>query len=136
MSDIDTLARTIFGEARGEPYIGKVAVANVIINRAAIGTGHPHFGDGTIASACLVPWQFSCWNANDPNREVILAATDSDPIYADCLDIATTACAKQLDDVTGKATFYYAKNSLTPDWAIDKIPCASIGNHLFFTDIA
>lgn len=32
-SDIEIMARTIHGEARGEPYIGQVAVGSVIINR-------------------------------------------------------------------------------------------------------
>ncbi len=136
MSDIDTLARTLYGEARGEPYLGKVAVANVVYNRASIGLRHPHFGEGTIASACLAPWQFSCWNSNDPNREVILAVTDVDPIYADCLDIAATACAGQLDDVTDGATYYFAKGSPEPAWAVDKSPCAKVGKHLFYKDIA
>ena len=35
--EIDTLARTIWGEARGEGSAGMQAVANVVMNRAAIG---------------------------------------------------------------------------------------------------
>ena len=31
--DVDILARTIYGEARGESEIGKRAVASVILNR-------------------------------------------------------------------------------------------------------
>lgn len=31
--DIDTLARTVWGEARGESLLGKEAVACVILNR-------------------------------------------------------------------------------------------------------
>ena len=37
MSAVDTLARTLFGEARGEATEGKAAVANVILNRASKG---------------------------------------------------------------------------------------------------
>ena len=136
MSDIDVLARTIFGEARGETYTGKIAIANVVLNRAALAMKHPHFGDGTITGACMVPWQFSCWNANDPNCQVINDVTDTDPIFADCLDIAELACNHKLDDMTGNATYYYAKGSPEPTWAVDKTPCAIIGNHLFFKDIA
>ena len=67
-TNIDTLARTIFGEARGEPYLGKVAVANVVMNRVALADQHPPFGLGSAAYRMYErAWQFSCWNpANDP----------------------------------------------------------------------
>lgn len=61
--DIDILARTIYGEARGEPWEGKIAVAWVVRNRAERGGW---WGD-TIREVCLKPWQFSCWNETDPN---------------------------------------------------------------------
>ena len=32
-SDVNLLARCIYGEARGEPYIGQVAIGAVILNR-------------------------------------------------------------------------------------------------------
>ena len=56
-------------------------VASVIMNRCAIAKAylakhdkpHPLFGDGSPSSACLAPYQFSCWNPNDPNRSVIEA---------------------------------------------------------------
>ena len=69
--DIDTVARTIWGEARGEPIEGQQAVASVIGNRANIaaaweahhGVPHPLYGDGHLASACLAhhggAYQFS-----------------------------------------------------------------------------
>lgn len=52
--DIDVVAWTLFGEARGEGRQGMVAVACVIVNRAMIaadyvdahGDPHPLFGDG------------------------------------------------------------------------------------------
>ena len=97
-NDIDTLARTLYGEARGESHTGKIAVANVVMNRVALASKHPHFGDGTAAGACKAPWQFSCWNAADPNSQIINDVDDNDPVFADCLDIAQTACDGQLDE--------------------------------------
>jgi len=38
-SDLELLARCVYGEARGEPYVGKVAVAAVVLNRVR----HPSF---------------------------------------------------------------------------------------------
>lgn len=35
MKDVDVLARTIFGEARGETVSGMEAVASVVMNRLA-----------------------------------------------------------------------------------------------------
>ena len=44
--DLDTAARTVYGEARGESFEGKVAVAHSIINRSAVG--------GWMASYCQI----------------------------------------------------------------------------------
>ncbi len=49
------MARVIYGEAAGEPYIGKVAVGAVVLNRVR----SPLFPD-TIAEVIYEPWQFSC----------------------------------------------------------------------------
>lgn len=57
--DIDILARTIYGEARGEKTAGKKAVACVIMNRYK---AKKWFSGKTIAETCQKPWQFSCWN--------------------------------------------------------------------------
>ena len=66
LTDIDTLARTLFGEARGELYGGRVAVANVIINRAA---SQVTWWGNTVEEVCRKPKQFSCWDLkfNKPN---------------------------------------------------------------------
>ena len=52
--DLLTMARTLWGEARGEPDSGKIAVAWVIRNRA-------EKSGKSIADVCLQPHQFSCW---------------------------------------------------------------------------
>lgn len=136
VAEVDIVARTLFGEARGEMRQGQQAVANVIMNRAKIGYAHPHFGDGTPSTACLAHMQFSCWNENDPNRAIILDVDDSNPIFSQCLQIATEAVAGSLEDITDNATYYYVKGSPEPAWAVDKEPCAIIGRHLFYKDIA
>lgn len=135
MTDVNTLACTLYGEARGEGYDGQVAVANVVMNRVALAAVHAHFGNGDVTSCCLAPWQFSCWNANDPNLKVIQSVDATDPIFAQCLTIAGQAIANTLADTTNGATFYYAKGSPVPAWARGRSPCADIGRHLFFTNI-
>ena len=143
--DIDVVARTLYGEARGEGKQGMIAVACVIVTRAMIaadyydthGAAHPLFGDGSLASACKAPLQFSCWNQNDPNLRTIEQVTPADPIFLMAEDIATEAENDQLDDITNNATHYYDKRTAEPPrWADGKTPCYAYGHHLFFNDIA
>ena len=72
--DIDILARTIYGEARGETDEGKRAVGLCILNRYR---SNKWFAGNTIAETCQKPWQFSCWNKKDPNCEKITMATEA-----------------------------------------------------------
>jgi len=134
--NIDTLARTIYGEARGESEEGKQAIANVVLNRVALADAHPHFGLGTAASACKAPFQFTCWNKNDPNCQVISNVTDEDPVFAECLQIASDALDGYLQDLTNGATYYYVTGSVEPAWAYQHEPCAIIGRHQFYKNIA
>ena len=131
----DILARTLFGEARGEPVRGQEAVAAVVLNRVrrARHRGGWWWG-GTVAEVCLKPFQFSCWNATDPNRPKILAATAADPVFAACLRIARRALAGALADPTGGATHYHAAGR-TPLWAVGREPSAVIGGHIFYNDV-
>ena len=77
--DTDILARTIYGEARGESISGQEAIASVILNRVAFAKRRGRYWWGnTIAGVCLAPWQFSCWNENDLNRKIIERADDAD----------------------------------------------------------
>lgn len=54
--DVDIIARTIMGEARGESGQGKAAVGHVIVNR----TKADKWYSGTIFEVCRKPFQFSC----------------------------------------------------------------------------
>jgi len=67
-ADVDAAFRTLYGEVRGEPPEGQVAVMFTLINRAKLARVRPSrmFGDGTIRGACMAPAQFSCWPGNPP----------------------------------------------------------------------
>lgn len=127
---IDVLARTLYGEARGENVRGMEAVAAVVMNRVARGG----WWGRTVETVCLKPWQFSCWNANDPNRQRVLEVTDADPAFRSCLRIARRAVAGALEDPTKGATHYHAIGML-PRWAEGHQPSARIGNHVFYNDV-
>ena len=138
--DIDTLARTLYGEARGESIDGMTAVAHVVLNRVAKPgwwTRNKDDGipDDTIAAACRHPWQFSAWNENDPNRQKIEAVTLDDRTFQRCYAVALAVITglPGFADPTDGATHYHT-TGVAPDWA-EGHQFLSIGNHRFYTDI-
>lgn len=132
---VDILARTLYGEARGETVRGKEAVAAVVINRVrrARAAGGYWWGD-SVAAVCLKRWQFSCWNEGDPNRKKIEAVTADNKVFASCLRIARRAVAGVLADPTGGATHYHT-DVVRPPWARGRAPSAVIGAHLFYANV-
>jgi len=118
----EIVAITILAEARGEGKSGMYAVACVISQRAKE-------RKKSAAQVCLQPWQFSCWNKNDPQRPHLkkLLRHELAP-YAMML-------AKNIDNVDCKFVQYanhYHTKRVKPYWSKGKRPVATIGNHLFF----
>lgn len=133
---IEVLARTIYGEARGEPVRGKEAVAAVVINRLrhARRLGGRFWWGNDVTAICRRPWQFSCWNEGDPNRAKVEAVTAKNKVFQTCMRIARRAVAGTLEDPTGGATHYHHHDA-RPPWARRRAPSAEIGNHLFYNDV-
>lgn len=130
--EIDTLARTIFGEARGEPVAGMEAVANVVQNRVKIAQKKGRYWWGNnIIGVCQKPYQFSCWNKNDPSYKRLLEVTDKNIHFATCLRIARRAVINALPDRTNGATHYHA-DYIMPYWAKGEQPVKMIGAHIFY----
>jgi len=127
----DIVARTLWGEARGEGRDGMHAVANVLQNRAA-----DRRWPNDLADVATQPWQFSAWNANDPNRDKLLSVGPSDPAFAAALDIADRALSGRLADITGGATHYHATSIAAPYWANGATATTRIGNHVFYRNVA
>lgn len=135
IDDIDILARTIWGEARGESISGMEAVASVVLNRVAFSKRRGRYWWGNdITGVCQAPKQFSCWNKSDPNYQKIIKVGSEDINYCMCRRIAERAVSGTLEDKTRGATHYHTRNC-APAWARGKKPCAEIGNHLFYNDI-
>lgn len=128
---LDILARTLWGEARGEGAAGMAAVAAVILNRAA----RPGWWGRDVAEICLKPRQFSCWLEGDPNRARLLAVDRRDPAFRQAVVLARAALEGGLKDPTQGATHYHARGT-APPWTLERIACAEIGGHLFYNDIA
>lgn len=125
------MAKTIWGEARGEGSVGMQAVANVIMNRVDRGGWY----GASIKDVVLKPYQFSCWNDTDPNRAKLDKLTVADLQSSGALQIAQQVINGQLPDITGGATEYHNKNIL-PDWDYSKLKqTVQIGNHIFYRSI-
>lgn len=113
-SDAYLLARLVYAEARGEPYVGQVAVAAVVLNRVR-SSSFPN----TIAGVIYQPWAFSVVNDGQinltPNQTAINAANDAmngwDPTYG-CL-------------------YYYNPATATNSWIKQKPIHLTIGQHVF-----
>lgn len=123
---------TIMQEAAGEPYIGKVAVAEVIRNRMKA----KYSSDGTVAGTVLRPYQFSGWNTEDRGRIRNIRADDTDPIVQEC-QRAWQEAWHGSDTVKGAVLYYNPDPRLvreTPDWAKPHSATlvAQVGHHVFF----
>lgn len=148
--DILVWARTVYGEARGEPYAGKVAVAWSIRNRVEIDLWNDKkpdwWGEG-IEGVCKRPGQYDCWRDKDPNRARIencgwgwklaeggrrYATNLNDPAWRECVAIVLEVAAGRIPDPTSHSTHYYNPDLVKePPWAKGKTGIR-IGAHLFF----
>lgn len=120
---------TVWGEARGEEYQGKVAVAEVIRNRMKF----KYSSDGTAANTVLRKYQFSCHNHDDPNRILMAKLNDNDPVVKECIKAWNES---KNTNLTKNAVLYCNLKvvSSIPSWAKMEKKTTSIGNHTFFID--
>lgn len=121
---------TIYQEAQGEPYAGKLAVAEVIRNRMH----QKYASDGTVSGTVLRPLQFSGWNARDPGRIRAVRLDSEDWIVKDCIRAWHEAIAGS--DLVRGSVLYYNPSIIadTPEWAMPEsaVEMARVGQHVFF----
>lgn len=113
-NDYNLLARIISAEARGEPYLGQVAVGAVILNRVE----HPSFPD-TISGVIYQNGAFTC-------------LTDGQ-FYKAVSQSAYNAARDALNglDPSGGAIYYYNPKTATSKWIRSRPVITTIGNHVF-----
>src|SRR5688572_29315106 len=108
------------------------AVGHVIDNRRRAGM-HGAFVTDTVGEA----FQFSCWNAGDPNRVAIENVDQlregSRPqlMWLAARRLAYEIMAGRSADPTGGALFYHSVD-VAPRWSQGMPVVAQIGGHLFF----
>ena len=113
-SDLYLLAKCIHAEARGESYVGQVAVGAVILNRVK-SASFPN----TIAGVIYQPYAFTAVQDGqinlEPNQTAYSAAKDAlngwDPTYG-CL-------------------YYYNAATATSKWIYTRKTVVTIGKHVF-----
>ena len=113
-SDYDLLARIISAEARGENYLGQVAVGAVILNRIE----HPSFPD-TLSGVIYQKGAFSCLYDGQ--------------FYEAVEDSAYSAARDAINglDPSGGAIYYYNPSTATSKWIFSRPVITTIGNHRF-----
>lgn len=130
MTDAQVAARTLLGEAGDESFAGQQAVAAVIGNRLVLG----RWGD-TIKAVCLAPKEFSCWDANHPDYEMLCCIEDDDAELKACAAIMAPVMAGRYPDYTGGAAWYCANDQRLPEWVAGSTFCGEFGNTLFFRNV-
>lgn len=130
--DREVMARTMWGEARGEGREGIRAVGHVINNRMKSGKW---YGGKTLAAVCLRGKQFSMWNDTDKNRLAVCELPDDDPTLNLCRSLCDDIVNGDEDPTFG-ATHYYSTSIPTPAWAISGQMTLHIGKHKFYRGIA
>ena len=118
----EIVAITILAEARGEGKRGMYAVACVISTRTKE-------RGKTGAQVCVQPWQFSCWNKNDPQRSHLRKLLQH-KLAPYAIELARNIDKLQLQFV--KYANHYHTKRVKPYWSKGKRPVVTIGNHLFF----
>lgn len=112
--EMDVLAKIIYSEARGEPYIGQVAVGAVVMNRIQ-SSSFPN----TIHGVVFQPRAFTAVDDGQywltPDSTAYLAAQD----------------AVRGWDPTGKALYYFNPQTATSKWIWSRPQTVKIGNHIF-----
>lgn len=113
-NDVYLLAKVIAAEARGESYVGQVAVGAVVLNRVE----HSSFPD-SIAGVVYQPGAFSC--VNDSNWSVAPTA-ESQKAARDAINGW---------DPSGGAIYYYNPAKTSNQWIRSRPVIVTIGSHLF-----
>jgi len=128
-TDVDVMARTIYGEARGEQFLGQIAVGWVIRNRTELGG----WWGKTIVGVCKMPSQFSCWY--DDQKERIEAVTLDDGRFRTAYAAAVMVMTDIAADPTHHSTHYYAHRTIPrPRWAENMTHTVTIGGHQFYVE--
>lgn len=115
------LAKAVYFEARGESLEGQLAVAEVVLNRAASGK-YPT----TLCGVVTQPWQFSFIRGG----RFPAVKQDSDAWHT-ALAIADIARSQLANQIPTNVLWYHA-SYVSPSWGKRLTKIARIGTHIFY----
>ncbi|MDC3266433.1 cell wall hydrolase [bacterium] len=124
MQEVECLARNIYFEAGSEPYKGKIAVAQVTMNRVN-SKQFPHSVCGVVYQRTKRTCQFSwvCENKGNPRNNAA---------WKQSLSIAENVLINNVQyNVVGNAHYFHAVY-VDPTWSNTKRVVNKIGNHIFY----
>jgi len=124
MREIRCLAMNIYHEARGEPNMGKYAVAQVTINRVA-SPRYPNDVCRVVHQRAKETAQFS-WTLDD-----VTDIPKESQAWLDSIRVAKEVYKQEKTAEIGDALFYHA-DYVKPRWASKKVKVAKIGRHIFY----
>jgi len=140
LSDKQIMALTIYGEARGEAYRGKVAVGSVILERV----DHRDWDGKTAKEVCLMPYQFSCFLPDDPNFKVLKfiagnwnEAYEKSGVVQECYQIASgliEGTTFRTPEIAANHICQYKTKDCHADWAEKMKLVVTIGRHEFYAE--
>ncbi|RRJ65417.1 spore cortex-lytic enzyme [Paenibacillus oralis] len=113
-NDLRIMANAVYGESRGEPFEGQVAVAAVILNRVK----SPSFPN-TVSGVIFQPGAFT--------------AVADGQIWLEPNETARKAVQQALNgwDPTGGCIYYFNPNTATSKWIWSRPQVKTIGEHIF-----
>lgn len=117
------LAKAIYFEARGESLEGQLAVARVIMNRAASGR-YPSTWCGVVKQ----PWQFSFVN---PRTGAFPSVDRTSHAWHKALGITRLAISGAVPSLSNDVLWYHA-NYVSPSWGSRLDRVTQIGAHIFY----
>jgi len=117
------MAVAVYFEARGESLEGQLAVARVIMNRAASGK-YPPSWCGTVKQ----PWQFSFVN---PRTGQYPAVNTSSAAWRKAQAITRLAVANVVPSLSNDVLWYHA-DYVAPSWGRRLSFVSKIGTHIFY----
>jgi spore germination cell wall hydrolase CwlJ-like protein len=124
---ITCLAMAVYYEARGEPAVAQLAVAEVVVNRVVSPMFPNNVCDVVKEDRGPRRWdcQFSFWCDGKPERPKEIEA------WSTARDIAEMALSGVR---VGHNATHYHSTSVKPKWAKNMTPVATFGSHIFYVD--
>ena len=127
---LDCLAKNIYYEAGSEPFEGKVAVAQVTMNRTASGK-FPSDVCGVVYQKSVIMEKVVCqfsWYCENGGKPVIRNREQ----YNESMEVAKKVLLEGFRLDIMKTAMYFHGDYVNPNWGKPKI--GKIGRHVFYRD--